>query len=171
MPSYDVLTHCELCGEFKFCRLAECADEICAFCPDCDQESQGDPAAAIESQFEDTYSEMKAERRRAVSIPRDSDDDLSDYGRPFLFSMGRVLATRGALTTLATAAVEPSVLLARHAIGDWGDISEADWKENELSLNHGFLLISSYRLSGGTKVWVVTEADRSTTTLLLPSEY
>ena len=170
MPNYDVLTHCDSCGEFKFCRLAGCADDICAFCPDCDQESQGDAAATVEATFENAYPEMKARRRGAISIPP-NDEDLGLDARPSLFPMGQVVATPGALAALAAAAVELSVLLARHAVGDWGDVSAADWKENESSLNHGFLLISSYRLTGGAKVWIVTEADRTATTLLLPSEY
>jgi hypothetical protein len=55
--------------------------------------------------------------------------------------------------------------------GDWGDLSDDDRKENEFSLVHGFRLLSSYRLRNGVKLWVITEADRSSTTLLLPEEY
>jgi hypothetical protein len=57
------------------------------------------------------------------------------------------------------------------AAGDWGDLSEEDRKENEFFLVHRFRLLSSYRLRNGVKVWVITEADRSSTTLLLPDEY
>lgn len=90
---------------------------------------------------------------------------------PELFPLGKVVATPGALDALAAADVEPAALLARHAVGDWGDLSEVDRKENELSLNRGFLLLSSYRLPDGVKVWLITESDRSSTCLLLPSEY
>lgn len=90
---------------------------------------------------------------------------------PDLFPRGRVVATPGVLDALAAAAVDPAVLLARHAVGDWGDLCEADRKENEFSLNRGFRLLSSYCLPDGGKVWIITEADRSATTLLLPSEY
>jgi hypothetical protein len=59
----------------------------------------------------------------------------------------------------------------RHASGDWGDLSEEDKKENEFSLVHSLRLLSSSTLSSGTEIWVVTEGDRSSTTLLLPKEY
>ena len=63
------------------------------------------------------------------------------------------------------------VLLARHLSGDWGEVCAEDAKENEFSLQHGFRLLSAYRLSDGTKIWIITEADRSATTFLLPEEY
>jgi hypothetical protein len=55
--------------------------------------------------------------------------------------------------------------------GDWGELSEEDRKENQFSLERGFRLLSSYRTNAGDAVWVITEADRSHTTLLLPDEY
>jgi hypothetical protein len=61
--------------------------------------------------------------------------------------------------------------LSRHISGDWGEVDEHDRRENELSVAQGFRLLSAYTLSTGTKVWIITEADRSATTLLLPSEY
>ena len=88
-----------------------------------------------------------------------------------LFPLGRVVATPGVLDALAAAAVSPAALLARHVVGDWGDLDEEDRRENELSLTKGFRLLSSYGLPDGGKVWIITEADRSATTLLLPSEY
>jgi hypothetical protein len=54
---------------------------------------------------------------------------------------------------------------------DWGEISEDDAHENELSLREGFRLLSAYRTVKGQKIWIITEADRSPTTILLPSEY
>jgi len=66
---------------------------------------------------------------------------------------------------------KPEKFLSRHAAGDWGDVSDADREENEFSLAHGFRLLSSYKLRNGTKLWIITEADRSSTTLLLPDEY
>ena len=56
-------------------------------------------------------------------------------------------------------------------IGDWGDVPDEDKEENNLSVYKGFRILSSYRLQTGVKVWVITEADRSATTFLLPSEY
>jgi hypothetical protein len=62
-------------------------------------------------------------------------------------------------------------LLTRHVTGDWGQLEDEDKKENELSLQQGFRLLSAYEISTGLKIWVITERDRSATTLLLPSEY
>jgi hypothetical protein len=62
-------------------------------------------------------------------------------------------------------------LLNRHAHGDWGDVSPDNWQENEFSLTHGLRLLSVYTLTDGTRIWIITEAERSATTLLLPEEY
>ena len=89
-----------------------------------------------------------------------------------LFSLGQIVATPGALAALEKTGQTPLDFLSRHVRGDWGELDEHDRKENELSLKRGFRLLSSYRLSSGdTKGWVITEADRSVTTLLLPDEY
>jgi hypothetical protein len=66
--------------------------------------------------------------------------------------------------------VEPHELLRRHLSGDWGELDAHDRRENARSLKHGFRVLSSYPV-GGQKVWIITEADRSSTCLLLPSEY
>lgn len=87
------------------------------------------------------------------------------------FPLGQTVATPGALEALAQAGQDPAALLARHQAGDWGDLDEEDKRENELSLTQDFRLLSAYHLTTGVKVWVITEADRSATTLLLPSEY
>ena len=63
------------------------------------------------------------------------------------------------------------MFLARHVVGDWGDLDEDDRAENELSIREGFRLLSAYHLRDGTRIWIITEADRSSTTVLLPSEY
>ena len=65
----------------------------------------------------------------------------------------------------------PADLLARHQRGDWGEVCEEDRLANESALREGERLFSVYRLSSGTKIWIITERDRSSTTLLLPSEY
>ena len=85
--------------------------------------------------------------------------------------LGRVVATPGAIRALEEAGVSPASLLARHASGDWGELTEHDRKENEFSLKNGFRILSSYALGNGAKIWVITEADRSSTCFLLPSEY
>ena len=87
------------------------------------------------------------------------------------FALGQVLATPGALETLEEAGKDPQEFLMRHQSGDWGDLSEEDKQENELSVKEGYRILSAYVLESGQKVWVITEADRSATTLLRPSEY
>ena len=88
-----------------------------------------------------------------------------------LFDLGQVVGTPGALRALDEAQQGPVEFLARHVTGDWGEVCEEDAAENELSVRQGFRILSAYRLCTGVKIWVITEADRSTTTLLLPSEY
>jgi hypothetical protein len=65
----------------------------------------------------------------------------------------------------------PSTFLHRHIVGDWGDLDEDDRVENEPSSKEGFRLLSAYHLRDGTTIWIITEADRSSTTILLPEEY
>ena len=86
------------------------------------------------------------------------------------FPLGRVVATPGALQLLEEAGEEPLRYLARHASGDWGEIDSQDRRENERSLKHGWRLLSSYPV-GEKIIWIITEADRSYTTILLPEEY
>jgi hypothetical protein len=88
-----------------------------------------------------------------------------------LFSLGQVVATPGALTALQKAGQLPQEFLARHVQGDWGELCEEDRQENALSLERGFRLLSRYNTSAGEALYVITEADRSVTTLLLPEEY
>ena len=87
------------------------------------------------------------------------------------FPFGQIVATPGALEALEEAGERPTTFLKRHFIGDWGEVDEHDQRENERSLADGCRLLSAYTLSTGTKLWIITEADRSSTTLLLPSEY
>lgn len=87
------------------------------------------------------------------------------------FEPGRLVATPGALTALATAGVAPDALLTRHLTGDWGEIPPEDARANELGVREGFRVVSAYRLPTGARVWLITEADRSASVLLLPSEY
>ena len=87
------------------------------------------------------------------------------------FSLGRLLATPGALSALEDAGQAPAEFLARHCAGDWGDVDAADAAENDLSIADGFRILSDYKTCKGVKLWVITEADRSATTILLPDEY
>ncbi len=84
--------------------------------------------------------------------------------------MGRVVATPGALKLLEEAGEDPFRYLSRHASGDWGEIDPHDRKENERSLKHGWRILSSYPVED-RRIWIITEADRSVTTILLPDEY
>src|SRR5215469_8487357 len=88
-----------------------------------------------------------------------------------LFPLGQIVASPGALEALKASQQSPAEFLARHAKGDWGELSADDVAENEFSLKNGFRLLSSYAIANGQKLWVITEEDRSLTTLLLPDEY
>lgn len=79
--------------------------------------------------------------------------------------------TPGALQALEEAERNPLEFLARHVTGDWGDLCEEDRAENDVSVAQGSRVLSAYELETGSKVWVITEWDRSVTTLLLPEEY
>ena len=87
------------------------------------------------------------------------------------FSPGQVVATPAALEAFRTSGESPLTYLQRHLAGDWGELDDNDVRENELSLQQGWRILSSYSLSTGVKFWVITEADRSATTFLLPDEY
>ena len=86
-----------------------------------------------------------------------------------LFQPGQIVATRGALSVLSIEDLMKA--LGRHLSGDWGDLSAEDKQENDFSVNNGFRIISSYSSKKGVKFWIITEADRSATTVLLPEEY
>jgi hypothetical protein len=87
------------------------------------------------------------------------------------FALGKIVATPGALAAFESTGESPFTFLSRHAAGDWGQLDSQDVKENEYSLECGLRLLSAYHLNDGTKIWIITEADRSSTTLLLPEEY
>ena len=87
------------------------------------------------------------------------------------FPLGQIVATPGALEALLNAGVMPAVFLRRHVTGDWGDVDDDNRNENERSLAQGFRLLSAYTLHTGVRVWIITEADRSSTCILLPEEY
>jgi hypothetical protein len=85
--------------------------------------------------------------------------------------LGRIFVTPAALVVLQTADVSVFDLLLRHVRGDWGDISESDRRQNELSVTAGLRVLSSYTLPNRGTVWLITEWDRSATTILLPDDY
>jgi len=90
---------------------------------------------------------------------------------PVLFELGRVVATPGALAALKESGEGANVYLGRHITGDWGELDHGDEAANTLALATGERILSSYRTSRGTKLWVITEADRSSTCILLPEDY
>ena len=91
-----------------------------------------------------------------------------------LFKMGRITATPGALDRLKASDIDPQDFLKRHVRGDWGDMDKHDKTENDLAIDQPLRVFSAYKISRGKDtwvLWVITEADRSSTTLLLPEEY
>lgn len=83
--------------------------------------------------------------------------------------LGQTLATPGAMK--ATTQTERNIVFIRHSRGDWGDVVEEDWQANDQALQNGGRLLSVYHTLSGTEFWIITEADRSATTILLPEEY
>ena len=84
--------------------------------------------------------------------------------------LGKVVATPGALKLLSEMGEDPFGYITRHATGDWGDLCAFDRRQNEIALRDGNRVLSSYEVPVG-RVWIITEADRSVTTILLPEEY
>ena len=87
------------------------------------------------------------------------------------FPIGVVVATPGALGALTRAGETPYQFLCRHVAGDWGDVDQDDKAENNRAVECGYRILSAYHLRDGTAIWVITEADRSSTCILLPEEY
>jgi len=88
-----------------------------------------------------------------------------------LFPLGQLVATPGALDAIWRNSAGAWAYLSRHVTGDWGALDRADAAENALSLREGLRLLSAYPLPDGTRLWIITDAHRSATTLLLPDEY
>jgi len=85
-------------------------------------------------------------------------------------TLGQIVATPGALAALTAAGVSATSLLERHGRGDWGEVDREDWRANDWSLANGERLLSAY-MAVGVVIWIITERDRSATTILLPAEY
>ena len=90
---------------------------------------------------------------------------------PSRFSLGQIVATPGSLEAMENAHQNPAELLRRHVSGDWGDVCQEDRETNDVALKEGLRVMSVYKLATGATVWIITEADRSVTTILLPDEY
>jgi len=87
------------------------------------------------------------------------------------FELGQTVITPGAEEALEIAGQTAIEFLRRHVAGDWGELSDEEVTENDLSLEQGSRLLSRYETSKGERLWIITEADRSATTILLPIEY
>jgi hypothetical protein len=87
------------------------------------------------------------------------------------FNMGQIVATPGALRELERSGESPAKFLSRHIAGDWGEVDAGDWQLNDRAVTEETRILSAYRTSRGEKLWIITEADRSSTCLLLPEEY
>ena len=87
------------------------------------------------------------------------------------FPLGRLFLTPGAIEALEEAEQEPFKFLHRHQSGDWGDLGKEDKRENEFSVNRALRILSKYHTSKGEALYVITESDRSATTILRPEEY
>lgn len=99
-----------------------------------------------------------------------TDHAVPDLPRPRL-PLGRLLATPAAMAALDAVGVSVFSLVNRHARGDWGDVCDEDRQHNDLAAIAGQRVLSSYPLPDGQKVWILTEWDRSATTVLLPDDY
>jgi hypothetical protein len=100
----------------------------------------------------------------------------SDCRRDANFSLGRVLATPGALRVIEVSGHTPAEFLNRHAQGDWGCVSMGDRQLNDMAISSGSRILSAYETRDGTRLWIITEAEnasgqRESTTILLPQEY
>jgi hypothetical protein len=107
----------------------------------------------------------QARELRHTATIRKADDFGQGRVKGSVWSM---VVTPGAIAALDASGNDLSTFLARHQSGDWGEVDAEDVRENELSLEHGWRLLSAYTLKNGTKIWVITGADRSSTCLLLP---
>ena len=87
-----------------------------------------------------------------------------------LFPLGQIVATPGVLEHFDRYEINAQLFIERHQCGDWGCVGPEDAQENDLSVEHGFRVLSAYDIAG-ERVWIITEADRSSTCILFPSEY
>jgi hypothetical protein len=91
--------------------------------------------------------------------------------KSILFPLGRIYLTPGASKELESANQEPFEFLSKHQTGDWGIVGKEDSQENDFSVKNGFRILSAYKTNKNVKLWIITEADRSCSTILLPEEY
>ena len=118
---------------------------------------------------------MEPENGRQQNQSASSSKPIPESGQPALpkipvsFPLGQIVITPGALRVIPDHEVRAA--LTRHIRGDWGVVGDADWKENDLSVEQGFRILSAYETQSRRRFWIITEADRSSTCILLPDEY
>lgn len=88
-----------------------------------------------------------------------------------LFNLGALVGTPAAIAAIEANEINYGSLVARHLAGDWGDVSPDDAEANSQAVLDGSRLLSAYQLDDGVQIWIITEADRSSTTILLPTDY
>lgn len=132
------------------------------------EEVRPDDEPDEESEADDQADEDDAEAYSAEEFETLKRERIENASGP-LFELGRTVSTPGALSALTREDIGRA--LARHHRGDWGTVERHDWRANEEALTEGFRLFSVYQATDGTTFWVITEADRSSTCVLLPSEY
>ena len=88
-----------------------------------------------------------------------------------MFNLGMVVSTPGAIDAMMQHHVGANELLQRHLKGDWGELDPEDKESNDQAVLGGWRILSSYIIAPGVTIWVITEADRSATTFLLPEDY
>ena len=120
----------------------------------------------------DEFAVLERDRTQFVCFEEDRRIDVGEEieGLP-LFGLGLIRSTRGGFNALLDAGQGAEAFIQRHVAGDWGTLDEHDEKMNERALREGHRIFSVYHTCRGTKLYVITEWDRSATTTLLPSEY
>ena len=88
-----------------------------------------------------------------------------------LFPLGNIYLTGGAREALEDSGENATQFLSLHQTGNWGIVGKEDWRENDFSVKNGYRILSAYKTASDVKIWLITESDRSATTILLPSEY
>ncbi|WP_375576602.1 hypothetical protein [Paracidovorax oryzae] len=88
-----------------------------------------------------------------------------------LFPLGELTVTQGAAPYLFGGVISALGIVSRHQSGDWGDLCDEDKRCNDKAVRSGGRILSTYRVDAATRLWVITESDRSVTTILLPREY
>ena len=96
---------------------------------------------------------------------------MTSFNHTPKFSLGKLVATPDALEALAESGQSPVDFISRHVRGDWGEVCEEDGRLNDEALVSGERVLSAYQALRGVKIWIITEADRSSTCILLPEEY